>query len=84
VSSGVHDNQQFGFRKGSGTDLAVLELNNKILSAIDDNKIAGVIYFDVSKAFDTISHEILYEKLNAYGVRGLPLELIKSYFDERL
>jgi hypothetical protein len=83
ISQGVHDARQFGFRRGSGTDLAVIELNNRILSAIDENKIAGVIFFDVSKAFDSISHEIIFSKLEHYGVRGLPLELIKSYFNER-
>lgn len=42
------------------------------------------IFLDLSKAFDTVSHQILLERLDSIGVRGIPLELIKSFLCERL
>ena len=41
------------------------------------------IYLDLSKAFDTLDHEILMAKLQYYGIHGTPLELVKSYLTNR-
>jgi hypothetical protein len=74
---------QFGFRKNHSTSFALIHLVNKITSAIDRNEITAGVFLDLSKAFDTIDHEILFGKLEHYGICGMALKWIKSYFENR-
>ena len=74
---------QFGFRKNHSTSLALTHLINKIASAIDQNEVTVGIFLDLSKAFDTLDHEILFSKLKHYGIDGIALQWIKSYFCNR-
>jgi hypothetical protein len=46
--------------------------------AIDRNQIAAGVFIDLSKAFDTLDHEILFAKLQHYGIRGIALQWIIS------
>ena len=59
---------QYGFRKGHSTELASLELVNRLLSKIDKGEVPLAIFIDLSKAFDTLDHDILLYKLKCYGL----------------
>lgn len=75
---------QYGFRKGSCTEVAVLDLVNDISEVIDQKrKVSGSIFLDLAKAFDTIDHELLLDKLSSYGIRGLVNDLLRSYLCNR-
>ena len=50
---------QYGFRKKHSTAHALIQLYDKILSALDDKKVILGLFIDPSKAFDAVSHEIL-------------------------
>ena len=50
---------------------------------MDHNETPIHIYLDLSKAFDTLDHNILLAKLHYYGIHGTPLELVKSYLTNR-
>ena len=61
---------QYGFKNNRSTELAVIELVDKITKAIDKGEYTIGIFLDLSKAFDTINHKILIKKLEHYGIRG--------------
>ena len=59
---------QYGFRPNHCTEQATLELTDRIISAMDNNDVPIGIFLDLSKAFDTIDHNILLQKLEHYGI----------------
>ena len=54
-----------------------------IQKALDDGQIACGIFIDLEKAFDTVSHDILHEKLDHYGIRGISNDSFRSYLSNR-
>ena len=74
---------QYGFRAGLGTEGAIYKVINKICTSLDKNKKTIAIFLDLKKAFDTVSHTNLIDKLEAYGVRGICREMFKSYLTKR-
>jgi hypothetical protein len=74
---------QFGFREGHNTTLALVKLVDNISSAINNNEFVLGLFLDFKKAFDTINHKILLDKLFKYGIRGIALEWITDYLSNR-
>ena len=74
---------QYGFRENHSTDHALIEIVDGIKLAIDSSKLAGGIFIDLTKAFDTVNHRILLEKLRHLGIRGIPNKLLESYLTNR-
>ena len=72
-----------GSGKKHSTELAVLEIICRITNQLDKGLTPMNIYIDLSKAFDTLDHEILIHKLQYYGVSGSALRLFKTYLTER-
>ena len=78
----LFDNQ-FGFRLNNSTEHAILQLVNDISSSFERGEYTLGIFIDLSKAFDTVDHEILISKLEYYGIKGKTLTWLKSYLSER-
>ena len=66
------------------TELASPELVDRIYGHLENNDIPCAIFCDLSKAFDCLSHPLLLDRLEYYGIRGIPLQLIKSYLQNRI
>ena len=73
-----------GYRKGFNTQTALLSLLEKWKSILDKKGFSGAVLMDLSKAFDTINHELLIAKLDAYAFNKKSLELILDYLSNRL
>ena len=73
-----------GYRKGYNAQYALLSMIEKWKKCLDGKGgFAGAILMDLSKAFDTINHELLIAKLEAYGFGDSALELMHSYLSNR-
>ena len=61
---------QFGYRKNRSTELATILSSDNIRKAVDEGHLVGVLYVDLSKAFDALSHSALLEKLKSFEITG--------------
>ena len=83
ITQHVQDNQvirpsQHGFMKGRSCLTNLISFYDKVTCLVDEGKAVDVVYLDFSKAFDTVSHSILLEKLPAHGLDGHTLRWVKN------
>ena len=77
------NNTQYGFREGLSTSLAITKFTQDITNSIENKNTTVGVFLDMSKAFDTIDHNILMKKLYHCGIRGVPNEWIENYLSNR-
>lgn len=82
-SNNILYESQYGFRSNMSTVDAITELIGSIIKNLDQKKFSLVIYLDLSKAFDTVNHKILLNKLYHYGIRGVCHDWFKDYLTDR-
>ena len=66
--------RQYGFRNKLSTNHALIDITSKIQTVCDKGIFTYGVYVDFKKAFDTVNHEFLINKLNHYGIRGTELQ----------
>ena len=71
------------FVKKHSTKYAALETIDIILQQMDKGNLPAAIFLDLSKAFDSLDHDILLHKLNYYGIRNSELNWFQNYLKNR-
>ena len=74
---------QYGFCENMSTTYALTELINEITSSLNNKMYSIGVFIDLKKAFDTVDHELLCEKMYFYGIGGVAHNWISSYLSNR-
>ena len=77
-------NYPSGFRGNHSTNLCLSFLTDKVLKGFDEGLLTGIILIDLQKAYDTIDHEILLQRLKAIKFSESTIKWFKSYLSERI
>ena len=83
-SKNILYDSQYGFRNNHSTNHAIAEFLSNVLKGFEEKKFTLALLLDLSKAFDTIDHNILCKKLYHYGIRGTALTWVQSYLSNRV
>ena len=75
---------QFGFRLKRSTSTALIAFTDQVLESMDKGCVTGTVFLDLRKAFDTVDHLLLFNKLKSLGVAGKSLEWFRSYLSGRV
>ena len=74
---------QFGFRANHSTEQAIFSLINSVLEAMNNKLTVGGVFCSLQKAFNSVNHTLLLNKIKYYGIQGSILKLIQSYVTNR-
>ena len=72
----ILSDSQYGFREGISSSDALMDLTESISESLERFEKCAVVSIDLKKAFDTIHHDILFVKLEHYGIRGSAISVI--------
>jgi len=75
----IMSDSQHAYRTSRSCDTATFNLTNIINAKLSDNRKTCILFLDLSKAFDTVSLNLLIDKIEGYGLRGKISDLLKSY-----
>ena len=82
-SNNLISSKQFGFRPKLSTTSALTSFADEVLLHMESGELCGAVFLDLTKAFDTVDHNILLSKLSAIGVSSSTLQWFKSYLSHR-
>lgn len=74
---------QYGFQSGLNTGSAVIDFMSEVYIGINEGSVCAGIFVDVMKAFDTVDHDILLNKMMSAGIRGVANDWFRSYIRGR-
>ena len=83
ISSNQLYESQYGFRKNHACEHGIGEFISEVVKNRQMGKITAGIFLDLSKAFDTLEHSVIFKKLERYGIRGNALDWFRSYLCNR-
>ena len=80
----LHDPLQSAYRKDHSTETAITKIHHDIITSLDEGRCTVLASLDLSAAFDTVDHDILWHRLSTYyGIRGVALQWFSSYLRDR-
>ena len=79
----VIQKHQYGFQSIVSTKHALIDVVSDCFDNFNNNQYTGFIFLDLTKAFDTVNHEILLHKLEHFGIRGQANDLLRAFLKRR-
>ena len=79
----VYHNNVFAYRDYHGCDTAILSLTEQFKKELDNHKLISLVSMDLSKAFDTLPHDLIVKKLEDYGGDSKVINLVTNYLSDR-
>ena len=79
----VYHNNVFAYRDYHGCDTAILSLTEQFKKELDNHKVISLVSMDLSKAFDTLPHDLIVKKLEDYGGDSKVINLVTNYLSDR-
>ena len=84
TDNNLHEYLQSAYKPGHSTETALVKVQNDIYPSIDHNGIVVLILLDLSAAFDTIDHDVLFSRMEStLGITGPVVEWFLSYLGDR-